>query len=116
MRPVLSRAFRSAIKLYRRVNLYSVKNEGIPEILPFIREPTSFEIMVVGHIGLTIQRAASLSSFKVQDHALSSNALKIISDALEFQDAGCVALILEVIPCNKAKYLQDKASGLEGAK
>ena len=58
---------------------------------------TEAGIPVVGHIGLTPQRAAEFGGFKVQGKTTEA-ANELIDQALRLQDAGCFALVIECVP------------------
>jgi len=74
---------------------------------PTISRLTSLGISVLGHIGLTPQRAHSLGGFRVQGKTLTS-AQKLLSDALALQDAGCFAIVLEAVPEEVAKLITNE--------
>ncbi len=54
-------------------------------------------IPVMGHVGLTPQRAAALGGWRAQGRT-AGRALEIAREALAQQDAGCFALVFEAIP------------------
>jgi len=54
-------------------------------------------IPVIGHIGLTPQTASFSGGFKVQGKTAAA-AAAIFEDALALQEAGCSALVLELVP------------------
>mgnify|MGYP000494847412 CR=1 FL=1 len=54
-------------------------------------------IPVMGHLGLTPQRAAMLGGFKAQART-AEGAQKLLEDALALEDAGCFAMVLECVP------------------
>jgi 3-methyl-2-oxobutanoate hydroxymethyltransferase len=57
---------------------------------------------VMGHIGLTPQTATVLGGFKAQGRT-ADRAQQLVDDALELQDAGCFAIVLEAVPAIVAK-------------
>jgi 3-methyl-2-oxobutanoate hydroxymethyltransferase len=54
-------------------------------------------IPVMGHVGLTPQRASALGGWRAQGRT-ARRALEVARDALAQQEAGCFALVLEAIP------------------
>ena len=54
-------------------------------------------IPVMGHVGLTPQRASALGGWRAQGRT-AGRALEVARDALDQQEAGCFALVLEAIP------------------
>jgi 3-methyl-2-oxobutanoate hydroxymethyltransferase len=66
-------------------------------------------IPVMGHLGLTPQTKSALGGFKTQARD-SEAARKLLRDALELQDAGCFALVLEAVPSEVASQVSRKLS------
>ena len=71
-----------------------------------IEKITRIGVPVLGHIGLTPQRIASLGGFKAQGRTLEKAKL-LIQDATALQEAGCFAIVLEAVPDIVAKYITD---------
>ena len=69
-----------------------------------ISKITSVGIPVMGHVGLTPQRASSLGGFKAQGRSLEKAKL-LVKDALALQEAGCFCIVLEAIPDVVADYI-----------
>lgn len=65
-------ALTNAIKFMQQGLVEAVKMEGGVEMVPTISKLTSFGIPVLGHIGLTPQRQASLGGFKAQGKTLEA--------------------------------------------
>src|SRR5436309_12024214 len=61
-------------------------------------------IPVMGHVGLTPQTATALGGYRAQART-SERALKVATDALALQEAGCFSLVLEAIPAAVAHEL-----------
>ena len=59
-------------------------------------------IPVMGHVGLTPQTATVLGGFKAQGRT-AGRAQQLIDDALELQEAGCFAIVLEAVPAAVAR-------------
>lgn len=88
-------ALKNAAKLVQQSGVRAVKLEG-----PYyeqVKALTGAGIPVVGHIGLTPQRAAEFGGFKVQGKTTEA-ANSLIEQALRLQDAGCFALVIECVP------------------
>lgn len=61
-------------------------------------------VPVVGHIGLTPQSIHQLGGYKVQGKS-QEQAEQLIQQALDLQDAGCCALVIECVPQQLAKII-----------
>lgn len=94
----LERGVQTATELIRAARVDGIKVEGGSELGPLIERLSSFGIPVIGHIGLTPQRATSLGGFKVQGHDCSNKARQIIKDAIDLERSGCTAIVLEAVP------------------
>ncbi|KAF9088313.1 hypothetical protein BGX29_007336 [Mortierella sp. GBA35] len=90
-------AINTAVRLMKEGKAEAVKLEGGKEMAPTIARLTQVGIPVLGHIGLTPQRQASLGGFKVQGKT-AAKAKGIIEDALALQEAGCYGVVLEAVP------------------
>ncbi|MCU0315462.1 MAG: 3-methyl-2-oxobutanoate hydroxymethyltransferase [Fimbriimonadaceae bacterium] len=93
-------AVESSIALMQ-VGAEAVKLEGdYPEA---IRAIVRAGIPVMGHIGFTPQSVHSFGGFKVQGRGERGEKLKEL--AFRLQEAGCFALVLELIPAALAKEI-----------
>jgi len=63
---------------------------------------TDAGIPVMGHIGLTPQSVNTLGGYRTQGRSCDS-ATRLISDALELQQAGAFAIVLECVPVELAE-------------
>ncbi len=100
-------ALRNAARLMAEGGARAVKVEGAMHILPQIQAFVAAGIPVMGHLGLTPQRMASLGGFKVQGK--SATAAKIILDeALALEAAGCFSLVLECVPAQLATLISQR--------
>jgi len=97
---------RTATRLVQTARVDGFKIEGGKELQPLIERLTSFGMPVIGHIGLTPQRASSLGGFKVQGHDCPAKARDIIADALHLQHAGCLAIVIEAVPVELITHLK----------
>lgn len=100
-------AMSSAIQMIKRGGVQAIKIEGGKENVETIKKLTTMGIPVMGHIGLTPQRASALGGFKVQGKTASS-AESILQDALAIQQAGCFAVVLEATPAPISELIQQQ--------
>lgn len=92
-----SQALASSIRMIQDGHMEAVKLEGGIELAETIHKITSVGIPVLGHVGLTPQRATSLGGFRVQGKT-AARAEKLLEDAIAVQEAGAFAIVLEAIP------------------
>ena len=64
-------------------------------------------IPVMGHLGLTPQSIYKFGTYGVRAKG-GEEAERLITDALELQEAGCFAIVLEKIPADLAKMVSDR--------
>lgn len=100
-------ALLNAGRLVRESGVRAVKLEGA--FLPQIRALTAAGIPVMGHIGLTPQRAARLGGFKVQGKKAEA-AGTLLDEARALEEAGCFAIVLEAIPAPLAEAITARVS------
>jgi len=99
-------AVRNAGRFVKEAGAHAVKLEGGREILPQVKAITEAEIPVIGHVGLTPQAILRIGGYKLQGK-LPEQAERIKEDALGLQEAGAVAVVLEVIPSELAKEITE---------
>lgn len=85
---------------------HAIKLEGADDNLPFIKHIVQSGVPVMGHIGLTPQSVYALGGFKVQGKE-DATALKITEQALQLQEVGCFAIVLECVPSRLAQKITD---------
>lgn len=98
-------ALKNAARLVQESGARAVKLEG-----PYtsqVKALTSTGIPVMGHIGLTPQRAAEIGGFKVQGKTAAA-AQQLLDEALRLEEAGCFALVLECIPAPIAEKITNR--------
>lgn len=100
---------RNAVKIVQEGNMDGVKLEGGEEIAALVKALSEVGIPVLGHVGLTPQRQAALSGYRVQGKTTLS-ALKVYHDALAIQEAGAFAIVLEAVPDRLAAFISEKLS------
>ncbi|MCX6032804.1 MAG: 3-methyl-2-oxobutanoate hydroxymethyltransferase [Chloroflexi bacterium] len=74
-----------------------IKLEGGQEVCSRVRAIVAAGIPVMGHLGLTPQSVSSLGGFRLQGKS-GKQAKKIVDDAQALEDAGCMAILLELVP------------------
>ncbi|MDK2823523.1 MAG: 3-methyl-2-oxobutanoate hydroxymethyltransferase [Clostridia bacterium] len=84
-----------------------VKIEGGMKVVETLRSVVDAGIPVVAHIGLTPQTATMLGGFKVQGKSKDA-AEKLLNEALALEEAGAFAIVLECIPAQLAKIIDEK--------
>ncbi|MDR2076303.1 MAG: 3-methyl-2-oxobutanoate hydroxymethyltransferase [Desulfovibrio sp.] len=92
-----AQAMENAARLLRASGVRAVKIEGGNIVAPQVKALVEAGIPVMGHIGLTPQRAAVLGGFKVQGKTAAADRI-LEEDALTLQEAGCFSLLLEAMP------------------
>ena len=97
----------NAGRLIKEGGANAVKLEGGAEVCDQIRAIVNASIPVVAHLGLTPQSINAFGGFKVQGKSLDK-ARKLIADALEIQEAGACAVVLEGIPAKLADIITKK--------
>ena len=102
-------AMENAGRIIQETGAGAVKLEGGREILEAVRGITAAGIPVMGHLGLTPQSVAQLGGYKVQGKD-PGGARKMVEEALALQDAGIFSLVLECVPWQLAKLIQEKLS------
>jgi len=87
----------------------AVKMEGCnPQIAQRLRAIAEAGILVSGHIGLTPQFAGQLGGFKAQGRT-AENAVKLIHQAKELEEAGACMILVEGVPAVVGKAITERA-------
>ena len=96
----------AAVERLVRAGGQAVKIEGADGNLETIRHIVESGIDVMGHLGLTPQSLHRLGGYRVQgrDQAV---ATKLADDARRLEDAGCFALVLELVPSELARTITE---------
>jgi len=82
----------------------AVKIEWHPDCLDHVKYLIRHKIPVMGHVGLTPQRAEQLGGYKVQGKD-SHEASCIQQQACSLQDAGCFSVVIECVPAKLAQSI-----------
>ena len=88
-----------------RAGANAVKLEGCnSHILELIKRSVESGIPVLGHLGLTPQSMNLIGGHKIQGKTADATK-KILESALQLQEAGVFAVVLELLPEESAKYI-----------
>ncbi|WP_410994645.1 3-methyl-2-oxobutanoate hydroxymethyltransferase [Bacillus paranthracis] len=94
----------NARRIVQESGAHALKVEDAGEVISTIHYLTSAGIPVVAHLGLTPQSVGVLGGYKVQGKDAES-AKKLIEDAKRCEEAGAIALVLECVPMQLAKFI-----------
>ncbi|GAA1992172.1 3-methyl-2-oxobutanoate hydroxymethyltransferase [Isoptericola halotolerans] len=99
-------ALASAVRVMKETGASAVKLEGGRRTAAQIRAITDAGIPVVGHLGYTPQAENSLGGPRVQGRG-DDGAEELSQDALAVQEAGAVAVVLEMVPVEVAERITE---------
>ena len=85
-----------------------VKLEGGQEMATRVRAIVAAGIPVMGHLGLTPQSVSSLGGFRLQGKS-AKQAKKIVDDAQALEEAGAMAILLELVPDQVCGLITERA-------
>lgn len=94
-------AHASAVRMMKEAGVHAVKIEGGRRITDQVRLLTQSGIPVVGHLGFTPQSENVLGGKRIQGRGDAAEHLK--ADALALQEAGAIAVVLEMVPAPVAR-------------
>jgi len=104
----VTQAIMNAGRFIKEARAHSVKLEGATRLnLEIIERLTGMGIPVMGHLGYTPQAIHGLGGARVQGRS-AQDAIKLINDARAVQDAGCFAVVLEMVPTPIAKAVSER--------
>lgn len=90
-------AARNGVRLVKEGRVDAVKIEGGERMLPQVRALVDAGVAVMGHLGLTPQSYSQLGGFCVQGRS-AAEATALLREAKMLQEAGCFAIVLEMVP------------------
>lgn len=96
-------ALQTGIRFLKEAKAHAVKLEGGVRVTEQIKSLVKHGVPVMGHLGMTPQSVNAFGGFKVQGRNESGDA--ILADALALQDAGCFAIVLELVPAELASRI-----------
>ncbi len=99
-------AVRNAVRLLKEGGADAVKIEGGSERLGLVNSLRSADISVMGHLGLTPQKATELGGYKLQGKEPEA-ARRMVEDAKGLEKAGVFALVLECVPADLARRITE---------
>jgi 3-methyl-2-oxobutanoate hydroxymethyltransferase len=85
-----------------------IKLEGGIEVCSRVRAIVAAGIPVMGHLGLTPQSVSSLGGFRLQGKS-GKQAKKIVDDAKALEDAGAMAILLELVPDQVCQIITERS-------
>lgn len=104
----VTQAIMNAGRFIKEARAHAVKLEGATRLnLEIIERLTGMGIPVMGHLGYTPQAIHGLGGARVQGRS-AQDAIKLIKDARAVQDAGCFAVVLEMVPPPIAKAVSER--------
>jgi len=107
--PSVETAIRCAGRFMAEAACDSVKLEGGVEMADRVVGIVKSGIPCMGHLGLTPQSVAALGGYKVQGRG-AAQAKKIVDDARTLEDAGCYAILLEMVPDRVCELITKRAN------
>ena len=102
-------AVRNAIRFVKEAGADAIKLEGAGPSVSRARAIVEAGIPVMGHVGLTPQSATQLGGFKTQGKTAAA-ARRLIDEALELEQVGCFAVVLEAVPAPVAAEITRRLS------
>lgn len=85
----------------------AVKLEGCNEhILTLVKRCVESGVPVLGHLGFTPQLMNTIGGYKIQGKT-SDKIEQILESAKKLEEAGCFAIVLELMPAESAKYITE---------
>jgi len=97
-------AMTSAARMLKEGGAHAVKFEGGLRVAEHVRLLTSSGVPVVGHLGFTPQSENILGGKRVQGRG-DAAAHQLLTDAKSLEEAGAVAVALEMVPGDVAAHL-----------
>jgi 3-methyl-2-oxobutanoate hydroxymethyltransferase len=102
-------AVKNAMRLVAEGGAESIKLEGGVEYAEVISRITRAGVPVMGHIGLTPQSVHKLGGYVMQGRT-EEKAKKLLDDAKALEQAGCYALVLEMMPAELSAEISRSVS------
>jgi 3-methyl-2-oxobutanoate hydroxymethyltransferase len=99
-------ALETATRFLKETGAHAVKLEGGERVAEQVATLTQAGIPVIAHIGYTPQSVNGLGGFRVQGRG--DAAEQTVHDAIAVQEAGAVAVVLEMVPAELATQITGK--------
>lgn len=100
-------ALASAGRLIKEGEAESVKLEGGRAMAATVEKIVQAGIPVMGHVGLTPQSVHQFGGFRVQGRT-TSEAERLVDDALALVEAGVYAIVIEGVPSEVARIVTER--------
>ena len=100
-------AVRNAQRLVKETGCQAVKLEAGGTSVERARAIVRAGIPVMGHVGLTPQRASALGGYKAQGKTAEA-AIGLCEDALALQSVGCFSIVFEAVPAAVTEAIVEK--------
>jgi 3-methyl-2-oxobutanoate hydroxymethyltransferase len=94
-------AVRNVFRMVKLSGCDCVKIEAAPSQLPAIRELSDAGVAIMAHLGLRPQAVGMLGGYRAQGKT-ATDAQHIVDLAVQMQDAGAAAILLEAVPAEVA--------------
>ena len=94
-------ALRNCGRVMKETGAQAVKIEGGRPMAATVRTLVDAGVPVMGHIGLTPQSVHALGGYRVQGRT-DAAAERLAQDAAALEEAGCFAIVLELVPADVA--------------
>lgn len=98
---------RNAARFLKEGNAHAVKVEGAQ--IELTEALVEMGVPVMGHLGLTPQSVHAMGGYRVQAKT-DEDAVRLLNDAKELEQAGVFSLVLEGIPSDVAKKVTESLS------
>ncbi|WP_369061315.1 3-methyl-2-oxobutanoate hydroxymethyltransferase [Kocuria rhizophila] len=99
-----AQAVRSAARIMKNTGAHAVKIEAGQDLAEHIAAVVRAGIPVMGHVGFTPQSEHALGGFRIQGRGAAAEHL--LRDARSAQDAGCFAVVLEMVSADAAAQVE----------
>ena len=97
-------AIANAGRVLQETGCHAVKLEGGTPVADTVRALVDVGIPVMGHLGLTPQSVHALGGYRVQGRD-EQTAQRLKTDAKALEDAGALAIVLELLPAPLASQI-----------
>ena len=102
-------ALKSTIRIMKETGAHAIKLEGGAEVIESVKRIVGAGVPVMGHLGLTPQSIYKFGTYSVRAKE-EEEAVKLKSDSVLLQEAGCFGLVLEKIPASLAREVSQSLS------
>ncbi|WP_144829847.1 3-methyl-2-oxobutanoate hydroxymethyltransferase [Kocuria rhizophila] len=99
-----AQAVRSAARIMKDTGAHAVKIEAGQDLAEHMAAVVRAGIPVMGHVGFTPQSEHALGGFRIQGRGAAAEQL--LRDARSAQDAGCFAVVLEMVSADAAAQVE----------